>query len=481
MKKIRKFLAVVMMTALCLPMVACGKGGESSEGASDGASDGAADSIQEQEKKSEFSDFAGIYRFATGAYYVINDDGSWKSVEPDGTESDPGRCEVEGDVITLYESNDELFGSFAFNEEGNLKITDADYAMEKCESMILLPKPEDALDQVATFEGDIGPVTINYPSSMVVTSDPKMSNTLMFNPVVGAGTDDYASMIVVTFRPMKGYDQYMTQGAGKAKVAMSYLINDLCAQMYGNYLTKSLGADFQDKGNFFSITGFMWLLPSIFAQPPEQPVRGCMEVRYYGPTGYALVATTLAQESRVQNYYDISLKMLDTCSYKADWNTSPKPVPAKPGAAAKPGKSGKPISTPKKQQNTKNAGEKPYYWNDMDGDVWYWNGEENVYIGSGRDYYIDEDGQYVDVNNATYSPDYDDDFDPWSDPGDYATWSDPVEYTDPGDSYDDWSDSGDYSDPGDSYDYSDYSDYSDYGDYSDPGDSYDYSDFGDDW
>ncbi len=41
---------------------------------------------------------------------------------------------------------------------------------------------------------------------------------------------------------------------------------------------------------------------------------------------------------------------------------------------------------------------------------------------------MDEDGQYVDVNNATYSPDY-----------------------------------------------------SDYGDYSDPGDSYDYSDFGDDW
>ena len=52
-----------------------------------------------------------------------------------------------------------------------------------------------------------------------------------------------------------------------------------------------------------------------------------MEVRYYGPTGYAMVIMVIAPESRLQNYVDIANNMLTTCAYTAGWSTAPKEVP----------------------------------------------------------------------------------------------------------------------------------------------------------
>ena len=70
----------------------------------------------------------------------------------------------------------------------------------------------------------------------------------------------------------------------------------------------------------------------------------------------------------------------------------------------------------------------PYYWYDEDGDIWYWNGYENVFMGYGSDGYIDSDsGEYMESNDAgwDYEDEYYDDYDPWSDPGDYEDgWGD---------------------------------------------------------
>ena len=129
-------------------------------------------------------------------------------------------------------------------------------------------------------------------------------------------------------------------------------------------------------------------------------------MRYYGPTGYALVAVTIAVEGRIRNYFDICNNMLETISYTAGWSTAPKPVPAQPASQySDPGDYGS-----------------PYYWYDEDGDVWYWNGYENEFISYGSDGYIDDDtGEYMEANDAGWDPDeedYYDDYDPWSDPGD---------------------------------------------------------------
>ena len=175
-------------------------------------------------------------------------------------------------------------------------------------------------------------------------------------------------------------------------------------------------SDFKDNGDYYSLTGYMWLDGDIFSDGPSQPVRGCMEVRYYGPTGYALVATTIALEGRIRNYFDICNNMLTTLSYTAGWSTAPKARPAYSGDTGDYGT--------------------PYYWYDEDGDIWYWNGYANEFIGYGSDGYIDEDsGEYMESNDAgwDYDDEYYDDYDPWSDPGD--GWGD---YSDDEDGWGDY-------------------------------------------
>ena len=286
--------------------------------------------------------------------------------------------------------------------------------------IMLLPTPEDELNQTASFPGGFTNVTIDYPIQMEAHEQSSVSNSLSFNAVMEEGTDDYYSNILIAFQPISGFDDYMSQGAATAKAYMVKMLDDFMNSMYGSYLLKSFGSNFQDNGDNYSLTGYMWLDGSIFANGPGHPVRGCMEVRYYGPTGYALVAVTIAEEARIRNYFDICNNMLTTLSYTAGWSTAPKSRPAQP--ASDPGDYGT-----------------AYYWYDEDGDIWYWNGYENEFIGFGSDGYIDEDtGEYMEANDAgwDYSDEYYDDYDPWSDPGD--GWSDP------GDGYDDgW---GDYFD-----------------------------------
>ena len=177
----------------------------------------------------------------------------------------------------------------------------------------------------------------------------------------------------------------------------------------------------------------------MFEDAPTEPVRGIIEMRYYGPTGYALVSMAASLESRIQNYNTIRSNMLATCSYTTDWATAPKPVPtAAPAPAATTTGTGSTGGTTGSDSGDYGT---PYYWNDDDGDVWYWNGTYNEFIGYGDSYYIDDDGQYYESNDAgweddgygdtfDYEEEYYEDYDPWSDPGD--GWGDYDDY-----SYDD--------------------------------------------
>jgi DNA-directed RNA polymerase subunit beta' len=114
------------------------------------------------------------------------------------------------------------------------------------------------------------------------------------------------------------------------------------------------------------------------------------------------------------------------------------------------------------------------YYSDP-GDYWDWGWDDG-----GDWWFYDEYGDYYDFDYYQDFDDYWDDYDPWSDPGDwdYDPWSDFGDWDDW--DYDDWSDPGDWdydpwSDPGDDWD--DYDDWSDYGD-----DEWsDYGDYDDDW
>ena len=369
----------------------------------------------------DISGFTGCWKMVDAQFYfVINDSYEWVAINYYGEQVGPGYYVPEEDCITLCMEDGSELASLWRNEYGDLNdaggnvLTPMDYIM-------LLPTPEDALNQTAYFSDGFTNVSIDYPIQMVANKHPNVSNSLSFNAVMEDGTDDYYSNILIAFQPISGYDPYMEQGAATAKTYMTKMLESFMQGMYGSYLIKSFGSDFSDHGDYYSLTGYMWLDGSIFADGPSQPVRGCMEVRYYGPTGYALVATTVALESRIRNYFDICNNMLTTLSYTVGWSTSPKSRPAQPAYYGDSGDYGT-----------------AYYWYDEDGDIWYWNGYENIFMGYGSDGYIDDDtGEYMESNDAgwDYDDEYYDDYDPWSDPGD--GWGDYVD----DDYYDDgWGD-----------------------------------------
>ena len=359
----------------------------------------------------DLSGYTGCWKLDNEPFYfVINENYEWIAINLYGEQVGPGYVVDEGENITLCMEDDSQLVSLWQTAYGDLSdangntLTPMDYIM-------LLPTPEDELNQTASFPGGFTNVTIDYPVQMEAHEHPNVDNSLSFNAVMEDGTDDYYSNIVIAFQPIEGYDPYMEKGAATAKTYMMKMLDDFMKGMYGSYLLKSFGSDFRDNGDYYSLTGYMWLDGSVFSDGPSQPVRGCMEVRYYGPTGYALVATTIALEGRIRNYFDICNNMLTTLSYTAGWSTAPKPVPVQPAYSGDSGDYGT-----------------PYYWYDEDGDVWYWNGYENEFISYGDDGYIDVDsGEYMESNDAgwDYSDEYYDDYDPWSDPGD--GWGD---YTD---------------------------------------------------
>ena len=368
----------------------------------------------------DMSGYTGCWKMVDAPFYfVINDSCEWAAVNLYGEEIGPGYVVDEGGYITLYMEDGSEVISLWQEEDGVLSNID-DNLLYLTDSLLLLPTPEDALTETAYFSDDFSDVSINYPIQMTAGPHPNVHNAVNLNAVMEDGTDDYYTNILIAFQPISGFDPYMEKGAATAESYMMIMMDDFMNSMYGDYLIKSIGSDFEDNGDYYSITGYMWLEGSIFSTGDlAQPVRACMEVRYYGPTGYALVAVTTALESRIQNYYDICNNILDTISYSAGWSTAPKARPAQPAYSGDSGDYGT-----------------PYYWYDEDGDIWYWNGYENVFISYGSDGYIDSDsGEYMESNDAGWDYDdyYYDDYDPWSDPGDgWDAWSDPGDYYDDG-------------------------------------------------
>ena len=443
MKKWKKYTNLLLALVMCLSLTACGDAPEETIGDTD------MDIEEESNPVSDISGFTGCWKMENAPFYfVINDSYEWIAVNLYNEQIGPGYFTAEEDYITLCMEDGSAQIVLWQTDEGNLKDKD-DNLLLPTDYIMLLPTPEDALNQTTYFSDNFTNVSINYPIQMEAFAQ---SNTLSFDAVMKDGTDDLYSNILITFQPISGYDTYMEKGAGTAESYMIKMLDQFMNNMYGNYLIKSLGSDFKDNGDYYSITGYMWIDGSIFTgNNLSQPVRGCMEVRYYGPTGYALIASTVAPDSRIQNYFDICNNMLTTLSYTTGWSTAPKARPEQPKQPAYSGDSG--------DYGTS------YYWYDEDGDIWYWNGYENVFMGFGSDSYIDSDtGEYMESNDAgwdyedEYYDDYDDgwgdyvdeyddgwgdyvdDYDPWSDPGDGDdAWSDPGDY------YDDYDDGwGDY-------------------------------------
>lgn len=430
----RNRLAALLLAALLtsLPLAACGSTSAASESVTD---------VPESEPPAADTAalYTGYWKYDDLPFYmVLNEDGEWIAINVYAEQVGPGLYQPADDGITLYMEDGSVLTGYSVTDSG--LIDTAGNTLTAWDYIMLLPSAEDDLNQTVSFPDNFANVTIQYPVQMNANPIPGIANALAFNAEMEAGTDDYYSNIFIGFEPISGYDDKLNQGLAAAKPYMEQMLNEQLTKMYGGKILKTVAADCTDAGSYYSIIGYVWLDPSVFDDAPTEPVCGICEVRYYGPTGYALVSMALSLERRIQNYSTICNNMLATCSYTTDWVTAPKPVPTAAPAPAATG-TGSVVSSDSGDYGT------PYYWNDEDGDVWYWNGSSNEFIGYGNDYYIDDDGQYYESNDAgweqentdyDYEEEYYEEYDPWSDPGD--GWGDYEDY-----SYDDegW---GDYFD-----------------------------------
>lgn len=464
MKSWAKFAGLLLALVLCMSVAACGGDTEAptesepGEGAERAVS---VDNKEEVDQAPDISGYVGNWKVENQPYYiVINDKSKWAAVNLLGEEIGPGDVVAGDGSITLLLEDGKEMDSIQKGADGALSDSGGN-ALTPVDSVMLLPRSQDELTQTTYFSGDFSNVSINYPAQMTAQAHSTINNSVSFGAVMAGGTADYYSNILIAFAPISGYDPYMENGSASAKPYMIQMLNHFMDGVYGDNLINSIGTDFQDNGSYYSLIAYVWLNGTIYEDSLSEPVRATMEVRYYGPTGYALVASTVALESRIQNYFDICNNILSTLSYSSGWSTAPKPRPAQP--APKPSYSGSSGASDSGDYGT------AYYWYDEDGDIWYWNGYENEFIGFGSGGYIDYDtGEYMESNDAgwDYEDEYYEDYDPWSDPGD--GWGDYVgdddgwgDYVDDSWDYDDYDYDYDYDYGYDDYDYS-YDDWSDY-------------------
>jgi len=415
MKQRNKLICILLAAALCLGLAACGGEPTAAPEATTAATG--------------LGDFLGTWKYDNyDTICAINADGTWEMFALDGTSAGSSVYEYADGVVTLMDGNGDPSISLASNGDGTLTDSDGDtlssYAMEGVETTKFvptdldpeLPSPQDPLTQTIDF-ADCPGVSISYPALMEGHPVDGEYRLLSFNAINEVGTDDYYTNITVLLQNITGYDQYMTQGRDSAEKWMNIMLANGVESMCGDSLIKYIGCDFVDGGTYWGITGYAWMDGSFFKDPIDQPVRSTIEMRYVGETGYAVIVMATAVESRINNYYGIACNMIDSITVPGGFSTSPKTVPSaagRPADGSDPGDYGT-----------------PYYWYDGDGDVWYWNGYENEFIGFGDDYYI-EDGEYYESNDAGWDYDdyyYYDDYDPWSDAGDGDDfWSDPGDY-----------------------------------------------------
>ncbi|MDR0890286.1 MAG: hypothetical protein LBM28_06560 [Oscillospiraceae bacterium] len=258
----------------------------------------------------------------------------------------------KGDSITIP-------GSFAYGE--SLEPTEP--------APIPLPDKTDELSQSVVVAGSNPELTVYYPSSMKVLENEDQVVTLdAVNDV-----DELYTNIYINVVDLNNYDDNFAAGETMAKTTLDAMADQLFENSFGDLLIQIIGAEFENGGDYYGATYYTWLSGAYFEENPGVPVRGVMQIRYYGPGKQLVVAHCAAHENRIQTYFEIARNMLDALDYGGDWSTA---VP-----------------------DSGNSGGGNYYnWSDPgDSDYDPWS----------------DPGDW--------------DYDPWSDPGDsdYDPWSDP--------------------------------------------------------
>lgn len=371
---------------------------------------------------------------------------------------------------------------------------------KKIESSIDISTDAEAVASVYTGQTDSDALlteTVKFPGAEEYSIDcPKDFSyeivdenypIIIFYPNDTSGDSIYTNITVALFQ----YDeihQYMEKGEEIADKAMRIFLGEYLSATYGGDIKEFLNANFYNGDTYYGLTGFMKMDNSKLDPATDKNVSCVSEMRYFGPSEkYLVQVTAFSVDENIPFTYGLAKLMVESIPIGGSWRTCPKEVPAVSAIPAAghitPPSPRKTRSKSSSKKNSKSSSQ-GYYWYDSDGDIWYFNGVENSFVGYGNDYYFDGD-MLMESNDAGWDT-LDDENLLWSDPGDTDDYFD--YYSDSGDYYDEVDD--DYYEAQDAEEYDDYNyddsydtydssdSYDSYDSYDDGG-SYDYGD--DDW
>lgn len=273
-----------------------------------------------------------------------------------------------------------------------------------------LPSPDDPLTEVIAFE-KAPTVKLYYPETMYAAPLQSEAKAIMFISAHPELSDDPFASIMVSLDKIEGYDEYMNKGTAKAKRAMEIMYEKILDKhIQKDKVVKNEGVDFFDFGKYWEVKGYLILDGSDLVEPEGQKVAkhdyysAVVNLRYYGPTGYALTTVTYSLDKDISNYYHIAQLITDSATLDYKWTTEstvkPKKQPAKQtkksSGKKKTQKSSKRTYYTVRKQSTKKKTKKkskaPYNWVDSDGDLWHWNGKTNEFLAFAGSYSMDGNG-----------------------------------------------------------------------------------------
>ena len=234
------------------------------------------------------------------------------------------------------------------------------------------PTPYDPLDATFAMPG-YESLLIPYPSTMQVIQ----SNEHFFQ-LDAVNDPDNHNVILFDLVGLEGTYEQRLNAADTAQSALLEIAQKICDIQFPNMMIQNIGADFYDGGSYLSAMYYVWMSGEVFQEAADVPVRGVVEVRYYGPTGYVLTAFSLADQGVIRNYFEIAQNILNNTSFNEGWTTP------KQGSAQ---------------------------WSDP-GDQVPWDDGYDPWSDPGDNGY-----DWYNEDDAWYEPN---DYDPWSDPGDYG-------------------------------------------------------------
>ena len=139
----------------------------------------------------DISGYTGCWRLdGEPFYFVINEDFEWIAINLYGEQIGPGYVVNEDENITLCMEDGTELVSLWQTSYGDLSDANGN-TLSSSDYIMLLPTPEDDLNQTATFPGGFTNVTINYPIQMEAHEQPNVTNALSFNAVMEDGTAYY--------------------------------------------------------------------------------------------------------------------------------------------------------------------------------------------------------------------------------------------------------------------------------------------------